>query len=396
MTKKIFLACISVCLLLQAHAQRILSKEATISVLTSAPYEGQVFTVYGHVALRLTDPTHHFDKVFNFGLFDDSKPNFIYHFAKGETDYMLGAHDYLSYIVEYQMRGSDITEQVLDLTYEEVSLIWMNLIQNAQPENRVYRYNFFFDNCATRIPLLLENNVNGNILYNDPPPTRTFRDMIDECTRNHPWLTFGCALALGSPTDRMATPHEMMFLPFYLKEAFSKATIQTFGDTERPLVKETHIIKAAETEIEPDILDTLFTPLVCGWILFFVIAALTYLGARKKRAFLGIDIVLFAAAGLGGIVLFFLCFQSEHPSIWPNWSLIWLHPLHLIGLILFCVKRGKKAAYCYHFINFAALSCMLMGWHFIPQQMNAAFIPLVATLWLRSGYGLYRYKRHFE
>lgn len=372
------------------NAQLRLSEEARISLLTSAPYDEEVFTVYGHAALRIYDPTQNIDHIFNYGIFDFSKPNFIFRFAKGETDYKLGVADFQDYVIEYQMRGSDITEQILNLSQEEKQHIWEALLINYQPENRVYRYNFFFDNCATRLAVITEKHMNGKIEYNDPYTTQTFRDLINHCTRNHPWLTFGCDLALGSPTDRMATQQEMMFLPPYLKEAFDKATVKNPDGTERKLVMETHVIKAEETEeMEKDIWDT-FTPIVCCTLLFVLILTLTWIEWRRKTYFLAVDCILFLAAGAGGVILFFLSFISVHPCTWPNWSLIWLQPLNLVAVILFCVKKLKKAAYYYHFINFAALTLMLLGWHFIPQHLNAAFIPLVASIWVRSGWGIYR------
>ena len=123
------------------------------------------------------------------------------------------------------MRGSEVTEQILDIDSAGKARIWEALMINNRPENRVYRYNFFFDNCATRPAAIIENQTNGKIDYDAPFKQQTFRDLINYCTRNKPWLTFGCDLALGSPTDRIATPHEMMFLPPYLKEAFGTATI---------------------------------------------------------------------------------------------------------------------------------------------------------------------------
>lgn len=386
-----------------AGAQVILSDKAEISLLTSAPSDEEVFTVYGHAALRIHDPLRELDLIFNYGIFDFSKPNFIYRFAKGETDYKLGAANFPDYVTEYQMRGSDITEQVLNLLPGEKAHIWAALLENYQPENRVYRYNFFFDNCATRLATLAEKNVYGEIRYNDPPEPKTFRDLINYCTRNHPWLTFGCDLALGSPTDRTATPHEMMFLPFYLKEAFGKATVIQPDGIERPLVKQTRVIgataeqnaNAAPThtaEETEETTDTLCTPMAASVLLFLVVFALTAVERRKKIYFRWLDCILFFAAGAGGAILFFLSFISVHPATWPNWSLVWLNPLDLVAAILFCVKKARKAAYYYHFINFAALSLMLAGWYWIPQHLNAAFIPLVATLWLRSGYGIYRKK----
>jgi len=393
--RKILVLCLLWITLFPLKAQWQLSEEAKISILTSAPHDEAVFTVFGHAAFRVHDPAYNYDTVFNYGIFDFSQPNFILRFALGKTDYILGGAKYLSYIAEYQMRGSDVTEQVLDLNLLDKNALYAALMLNAQPENRVYRYNFFFDNCATRLPAMIESSIEGEIIYHNPPQPKTFRQMVHDCTGKHRWLTFGIDLALGSGTDRLATAHEMMFLPEYVKQELAQATVFTANGQERPLISETSVIKAAITDDEGlPIWDTVFTPLVCGWILFLLITAITAWGFKKKKVFRIIDIILFSIAGVAGCVLFFLCFISEHPCIWPNWSVVWLHPLHLLGVVLFSLKKTKKAAYYYHFINFAALLLLLAGWFLIPQQMNAAFIPLIATLALRSGWNVFCYKKN--
>lgn len=380
-------------LLVPAKAQIKLSDEAQISILTAAPSDEAVFTLYGHTAVRVKDSLHKIDLVFNYGIFDFSKPNFIYRFTKGETDYKLAAYNFQHYIIEYQMRGSEVTEQVLNFTPDEINKVWNALYINVQPENCVYRYNFFFDNCATRPVAIVEEQVDGKIKYNDPPEPQTFRDLINYCTRNNSWLTFGCDLALGSPTDRVATPHEMMFLPVYLKEEFDKATIVNPDGTERKLVKSTTRLAEELTDDDQGEKEW-FTPMLCSMIIFLLVSLITYMEWKKKTYFRLVDCILFLLAGVAGTVLFFLCFISTHPCIWPNWSIVWLQPFDLIAVILFAVKKYGKAAYYYHFINFAALTLLLAGWYFIPQHLNIAFIPLVATLWLRSGFGVYRGRMH--
>ncbi|MCC8198864.1 MAG: DUF4105 domain-containing protein [Tannerellaceae bacterium] len=375
------------------QAQFRISDQAQISILTSSPSDDEVFTIYGHTGIRLKDPAHDMDYVFNYGLFDFSKPNFIFRFAKGETDYTLGGSNFLDYIIDYQLRGSSVTEQVLNLNPGEKQRIVEALLINMRPENRTYRYNFFFDNCATRPVAIVETYVDGEVLYNHPYRPKTFREMIHACSRNKPWLTFGCDLALGSPTDRLATQYEEMFLPQYLQEAFDQATIMEPDGTVRKLVAETHLlaeeIPDEETETE------WLTPLRCGWLLFLVILGITYREWKKRACYRWLDCLLFFIAGLAGTVITFLCFISEHPATCPNWLLLWLHPFHLAGAIIFAVKKWKKAGYSYHFINFAALTLMLLGWYFIPQHLPAVCIPLVGTLWLRSAYGVYRYKSDF-
>ncbi|MDF9830321.1 DUF4105 domain-containing protein [Parabacteroides sp. PF5-6] len=392
--KKILVLCLLWTVLFPLKAQWQLSEEAKISILTSAPHDEAVFTVFGHAAFRVYDPAFDYDMVFNYGIFDFSKPNFILRFALGHTDYILGVNRYISYIAEYQMRGSDVTEQVLNLNATDKNALYTALMLNAQPKNRVYRYNFFYDNCATRLPAMIERSIEGELIYHNPPHPKTFRELVHDCTDAHRWLTFGIDLALGSATDRPITPAEMMFLPEYVKQELGEATVYTSEGEEYPLIAETNVIKAIEDDEAPAIWDTVFTPVVCGWLLFLIVIALSFCGLKKGKTFRGIDILLFSIAGIAGCVLFFLCFISEHPAIWPNWSVVWLHPFHLIGVVLFALKKAKKAAYCYHFINFATLLLLLAGWFIIPQQMNAAFIPLIATLAFRSGWHVYCYKKN--
>ncbi|MDR2388263.1 MAG: DUF4105 domain-containing protein [Tannerellaceae bacterium] len=362
-------------------AQAGLSDKAQISLLTCSPSDEAVFTVYGHTAIRVSDPLAKLDYVFNYGIFEFAKSNFIYRFAKGETDYRLGITYFENFLAEYAMRGSGITEQVLDLTPKEKNKVWEALQINALPENVTYRYNFFYDNCATRPVALIESSVDGEVRYHHEPQHKSFRTLINYYMRNQPWLIFGCQLALGSPADREATLHEEFFLPLLLEKAFDKATIQTPGG-ERPLVAETKILQENNPVAAK---QTILTPGIASLLFLGIITGLTFLEWRKKKHYPLVDCCLFTLAGLGGTVLFFLAFVSEHPATWPNWSVVWLHPLHLPGVILFAVKTQQKAASCYHFINFATLTLLLAGWYFIPQHFHIAFIPLVICLWMRSG-----------
>ncbi|MDH6306543.1 hypothetical protein M2459_003268 [Parabacteroides sp. PF5-5] len=387
--RRVALLYLAIVLALPLSAQIKLSDQAWISLLTCSPSEEAIFTVYGHTAIRVCDPAANMDAVFNYGMFDFSKPNFIYRFAKGETDYRLAVAHFKRFLADYAMRGSSVTEQVLNLLPEERARIWEALVINAEPENAVYRYNFFYDNCATRPVAIVEKYVEGEVVYNHQPKPQTFRQLINDCARNKPWLIFGTELALGSPTDKIATPHEELFLPLYLEAAFDKATVKSPDGTERKLVSQTNIL--AE-EVPEEIEKEFFTPLVCSLLFLAVMLLLTWLEWRKKSYYRWLDCLLFLIAGIAGVIIFFLAFVSEHPATWPNWLVLWLHPFHLAAVVLFAVKKFNKAAYYYHFINFAALTLMLLGWYFIPQHLNTAFIFLVAGFWLRSAVYLRREK----
>ncbi|MDR1406573.1 MAG: DUF4105 domain-containing protein [Tannerella sp.] len=390
--KKIPLLLFSV-LCVSSQAQNILSDKAQVSLLTCSPSDGTVYTLYGHTALRVRDTTG-IDYVFNYGLFDFSKPNFIYRFTKGETDYMLGVNRYGDFLIDYQMRGSEVYEQVLNLRTDEKNALFRALVVNAQPENCVYRYSFFYDNCSTRPAALVARIVAGRVEYEEYVGKTTFREAINRCTRNHPWLTFGCDLVLGMPADRVMTREETFFLPENVKNVFARARIVREGGVSTPLVSAAAAVVDAVPDDEPDgePAHGAFTPGLCAGLIFALAAGVTIAERRAKKYFRWFDMLLFTLAGLAGCILYFLCFVSVHRGIWPNISVVWLHPFHLAGVMCFAVKKLNKAAYYYHCINFAALLVMSAGWIFVPQHLNAAFVPLIASLLLRSGYGWTRIK----
>jgi hypothetical protein len=367
-----------------------LSGNAEISLLTSSPSDEAVYMLYGHTSIRVRDKMKNLDLVFNYGLFDSSKPNFVYRFAKGECDYRLGAYPYAYFISEYKERGQEVTEQVLNLLPEEKETLWQALVTNALPENSVYRYNFFFDNCATRPAALIEKSLNCTIKFAEQKKV-TFRDVINDLTRYEPWVTLGCDLVVGLPADRVMTVEESFFIPDYLKNAFARAEIVR-ADTLQPLVEKTNILNPlTAVPVEKDF-SLWSSPLTCFLLLLLLVVLLTYLEWSSGRYFRMIDCVLFFAAGLAGCIIFFLSFISVHPAMFPNMSLMWLHPFHLVAAVLFLSKKFNIITYWYHFINFALVFVMLIAWIFMPQHFNVAFIPLIAILLVRSGWALLRKK----
>jgi hypothetical protein len=385
----LFLLCSILCITV-ATAQ-ILGDSARISILTSSPSDDAVFTLYGHAAFRVTDPDNGIDHVFNYGIFDFDRPHFIYRFARGYTDYILGITHYGSYLAEYQARRSDVTEQFLNLTPHERQRIWDALCNNALPENRTYRYNFFFDNCATRLPAVLERYLDGQIVYTLPETGLTFRQMINRCTACHPWLTFGCDLALGAPADRIATPREQMFLPEYLKQALTGAIVRTADGEDRPLVFAENFIPSLSGKTMT-FRKSIFSPIRVCWMFFGIALLVSLWGWRCRKRGLVFDILLFLVAALGGTVIFLLSFFSEHPAVRPNWSLAWLNPLYWISFCLLFVHRLWVRIY------FAVTACFLvfflLAWNSIPQYLNPAFLPLTLTLILRSLMLFIRKKDH--
>ena len=354
------------------QAQPAIDSSATVSILTSSPWDEATYALFGHSAIRLQDSTKNLDLVFNYGMFDFNRPHFIYHFVRGETDYYLGATSYLDYEIEYRMRGQEVIEQTLNLTKGEKNAIWYSLIENYAPENRQYRYNFFFDNCATRPLNIVAGNLYGMIDIPQPDTACSYRQFVEQCTKEFPWLTYGINLVLGSKADTIAGIPQMMFLPSNLMKGLEKAEIVTPEGNRRPLVaKQETIIEGEQKAHAP---SSPITPDLVALLTLAITITLALAAKKQNNLFKIWQALLFFAAGIAGILLYFLSFFSEHPCIFPNWNIAWLQPLQLIVPLLVMVKKASKFLYIYHFINFAALLIFMAASPFIEQTIPSASI----------------------
>jgi hypothetical protein len=353
-----------------------------ISLLTCGPGD-EVYSLFGHSAVRYEEPENGIDVVFNYGVFSFSTPNFALRFALGQTDYELGMTTYANFEAEYSYYNREVWQQELNLTAEEKEKFAELIRENMQHENRIYRYNFFYDNCATRPRDKIEQAVNGKITYGKllaEGETITFREMIHKYTVGHPWSRFGIDMALGSKADKEMTEREMTFIPFYLEKAVSGATI---SDGRNLVNRRVKTLNNAVVTKDSDIWDTL-TPLRSALLLMIVVAAATIFGIKKRLSLWGIDLLLFTAAGVAGCVLFFLATLSEHPAVSPNYLLFVFHPLHLLFLPAMIHSEIKHRMSRYHIFNIVVLTLFIVLYPVIPQRFDLAVVPLALCLWIRS------------
>jgi hypothetical protein len=217
-----------------------LSGQAEVSVITIGP-GSELNDCFGHGAIRIQDPYSRIDRVYNYGTFDSFQDGFYVKFAQGKLLYQLSVQDYKRFLGNYQSQGRWIVEQVLDLTNDEKQKIFNFIENNAKPENSEYLYDFFFDNCATRLRDVVQDALGDKLQFHQEYLGRqdTFRDLIQENTFNHPWWDLGIDIALGAVIDVVATPEEFMFLPDYVMGGYEHATITRDG-VELPAVKATN------------------------------------------------------------------------------------------------------------------------------------------------------------
>ena len=204
-------------LLLCGFANAYSSKPDSIrlSLLTCAP-GSEIYAHFGHTAIRYENYTRKIDWVFNYGMFNFRAPHFVWRFVKGETDYQLGITPYIYFRAEYAMRGSSVYQQVLNLTQAEKERLVALLEENYRPENRIYRYNYFYDNCTTRARDKIEEAIRGKVVYPDSIPNKTFRSIVHEFTSEAKWDELGIDMCLGVEADKPIGKRLQMFAPFYM------------------------------------------------------------------------------------------------------------------------------------------------------------------------------------
>lgn len=360
-----------------------------VSLMTCAPGT-EIYALFGHTALRYEDTARGEDWVFNYGMFSFNTPHFIYRFVKGKTDYELGVTPYSYFEGSYAMRGSSVYQQTLNLTMAEKQKLRRLLEENYQPENRVYRYNFFYDNCTTRARDIIEECIEGKVVYPDGKEGLSFRDIVHQYTKGHEWDELGIDMCLGSEADEPVDARKQMFAPFYMLEAAGKATIVA-GDSVRPFVLQEKKV----VDVEPEGGEGGFplSPLVCVFVLMGAVCLVGWIQLKVKKVIWIWDLFLFGVQGLAGCVIAFLVCFSTHPTVGSNWLILLLNPIPLIYLPVMVYRAIKGKKDLYHLINIVYLTLFIMIMPFVQQKFNATVLPLALCLLLCSASHVLLYYR---
>lgn len=357
-----------------------LSEKAEISVLTLGPWQGEVFTAFGHSAFRVHDPINRIDAAYNYGVFDFDQPNFYLNFARGNNRYMLGVMSYPHFEHAYISDNRYIHEQVLNLEPDQKQKLFDFLQWNARPENRQYLYDYFYDNCATKIPEVVSTVFGDSVVFDGSYITTdySFRDLTDLYLGEQPWGDLGIDIGLGLPTDKIATPYEYMFLPDYVESGFNHAYILRDGERE-PLVKETRIIYESLPENHS---TSFFHPLTVFLLFLLVTLYVSYRDLKRKRISIRFDGFLFTVLGLLGIALLLLWTATNHQAAAKNFNLLWALPTHLVAVLAFF--RQPKWLKTYFLFVMVLCVILLISWPVLPQKLHYSVIPLVLAIGVRS------------
>lgn len=365
---------------LNGHAQtKTASPDSLeISLLTCTPHQ-EVYSIYGHTAIRVHDESQHRDFVVNYGVFDFNSPHFLWRFAFAVADYEMGILTMPQFMAEYRLRGSGVTEQVLNLTAEEKIAIYDALSENARPENVKYRYNFFYDNCTTRARDIIVNHLTGKVAYHNAEPSMTFREYVHSYSEDYPWTTFGIDLLLGVRADQPTTRSESQFLPYNLRDDFEKATIRTPEGSERPLVlRTTSLLNAGPVMTGTDLP---ISPRTSMWLLSALILALTAMERWWwKRVLWWFDGLLMLLLGMTGLIVCALLF-SKHPTVSTNLQALLFNPLPLVMLIPVMKRLRHGVGHWWWAVQSLLLVMFLVGGFF--QNYAQGLVILALSLLIR-------------
>jgi hypothetical protein len=339
----------------------------------------ETYSIYGHSALRIVVPAKNSDLVYNWGVFDFSTPHFAYKFARGRLEYLLDTEAFDRFLRGYIYEQRWVQIQKINMEPDEIYRLLELINENLKPENLKYRYDFFYDDCSTRIRDLLEKSLGNKLIY---PPAETkklsrFRYLTGKYQRPYPWLNFGIDLLMGTSCDKKASFRERMFLPIEMQNGLSEAMVN-HNSKLIPLLQNPEIVLDFDT---PKIKQHFYTTPWFAFSLLLVLLILLFGLCRRKTIIKVADIILFSAFSCLAVMMLFTNFITDHQQMKWNLNLIWLSPFIFICLAgIFLNKEW------FVWFRIVFILCFIS---FIIQiifrfAFNSAFIPLILILLFRS------------
>ena len=357
-----------------------------VSLLTATPGE-ELYSTFGHSAIRIHDTVTNQDIVYNYGTFNFEEPDFYMKFVRGKLSFYLSTDNFDDFLAEYQQENRGVTEQILNLTCEEKRNVIMLLETNMMAQNRTYKYDFTFDNCTTRLRDLIEKATDSTVHFGKVLNKKeTFRDLIYVYLNynDKQWSKLGIDILLGSKMDVTATPYQVMFLPDYLMKTLDSSSIgsKPLVSDKKTIVRQTYWHQTKNNLTHP------FFLFIC---LFVIIAFLSFSKNKSIQKILAsFDGFLFFIIGLLGILILFMWFGTDHIMCRDNYNLLWAWPTNVVAAFYIHSKKSWAKKYFLFYSLFNILLIIL--WRAVPQHLNIAIIPILAILIFRSLIFIFRKK----
>ncbi len=364
-----------------------LSDKSEVSLLTIGKGK-DLYAAFGHSAIYISDPDFNRNDVYNYGTFSFG-PDFYLKFTKGEMDYMLTVSRYRDEIYAWKSENRRVVKQVLNLSLDQKNRLLKFLMKNSLPENRVYRYDYFYDNCSNRIDSALKMVLGKELMFSAEKVVEehkmqgaTVRDLTHACLLNNPWGELGIETCLGIAMDKELTPEQFKFIPDYLMWNVDAAKIKMNGAVV-PLLKEQTVLYEPTNITVKKTLEEYVTPLITFALLAILAIVVSVPLFRNSIVTRVVDFVIFFSCGLVGLLLVYLWFFTTHRSQ-INFNLIWANPFSIVVAFLILSKKRRAILENYFLIYGVILLLTLVFWVILPQHLNNAYIFLCFAVSLRS------------
>jgi len=346
-----------------------------ISVLTCDPGT-QIYSLFGHSALRIKNPVNGHDLVVNWGLFEfsESQFQFGYDFAKGRLKYYMGIQLMSNFMIEYRRAKRGVREQVLNLSDQEKYQIIQLLEENYKPENRKYKYEFFYDNCSSRLRDIIKKVFNENINFYQSPKSNkfTFRETIHKYLESFPWLKLGIDLVLGKKIDVLVSNENLMFLPLNVEQIFDQSLVENNGAKKNLIKSKNTLVESFENKNELSNIG------IYSWILLGITLVLIVFKLEKALGFWS-SLNLFIV-GLLGIILVFMWIGTDHNATKMNYNLLWASPFHFILIYSLIKGSWNNFTYWYLILSLLLIFTTILFWFTLTQEFNSFVKPIILEL----------------
>lgn len=366
-----------------------LSDKSTISLLTTSPTSASVISMFGHTAIRVNDPSTGMDYTFNYGVFDDSSSGIglLLSVFQNKLKSELWVMPYEQFFITAQKEERSLTEHILNLTPEEKKELWHGLIENSREENRGYVFDFITRNCTTFPRDLIKAGLSGNIQLKEQGDRPTYREIFTKYSSIYPWTHFLMDLIAGTNLDKIPVSDKQLYIPGELENAWKEAVIKSANGEVRPVFSASvrHLEASEVVQAGNAGGSSLLTPVATAIGLLLVMVVIFGIEWKRKVHFAIADNLVFGIVGLAGLMLY--GYKLGFPSwyVQHDWMMLLLHPLHLIVPVayIFKLKLADKLA-VYHWFTMAILVFLAAGHFFLPQHFNAALLPLMGCVFVRS------------
>ena len=383
MVRKILLILLSL-FILQVYTQENKDKSTQyhISILTIGP-GNSLSDAFGHSGIRVIDEINNYDVVFNYGVYDYNAPNFYGNFVKGRPIYSLGLNNYENFYKNYVNQSRQIIEQKLDLSEYQKRIFVNKLITNSKEANKFYEYNYFENNCSTKIAdifnEILEEDIENESLYKANVGSNSYRKLVYENINPNSWGALGIDICLGAVIDKNINSKDELFLPYNLKSYFDE-----LGNSN---IRNGNLVTTSVLFGEySKYTETLISPVYFLLILSLIIISITYIDYLRRTRNVLLDSIVLLVTGTIGLLLIYLWFFSNHTASAWNYNLLWAIPFNLILFIELLKKKQKKWVISYLKLIVIMLLLMCLHWVVGVQVFNISLISLILALIIRYFY----------